>query len=373
MPDIEDIKRQLLGGVPEKAEANPVAKIIRGLEKTAEPQVISRQRADGSRINVLRNFDGSESSERAGSVEHPLLNRGRPTLIPFINQETGLEMTAEEGIQAAIDSGLQYPAFDTNEEATVFATERSRNGSRLTQGDLGQPRFPGQIEILRGEGLEDDRTEEDKKFAIPGRAIEQAGRTKQIDRVSLFSLTPDEILETIGERDFAGKVDATLASGMQSFTKGLSSAPLKALAIAQKTFDDFRADNHKFRKKPIEEYMLFTAAKKIEKGIEGLYPLDPREEGKLNTDFGGAVGSLGAFLFAGGVTKAATGIPTVTAGMVGLTGAAQEGGALFDEARAAGISEEEQKEVFWLGARLELSRSSASRWLRSGSSPWATR
>lgn len=65
---------------------------------------------------TFTNPDGRVSSVRSGSVEDSRLNQGRPTLIPFLWD--GKIVGTKEAIKRAIDSGQQWPSFDSNEDAT---------------------------------------------------------------------------------------------------------------------------------------------------------------------------------------------------------------------------------------------------------------
>ena len=102
----------------------------------------------------VQNANGSESTERTIGVNHPNLNNGRPTLIPTIYKEGGKivqysSMTAtgevscsrkqqDGAVKAAIASGKKYPDFDTHEQATEFAIQRSRTGGVSKHGPLGK-------------------------------------------------------------------------------------------------------------------------------------------------------------------------------------------------------------------------------------------
>ena len=102
----------------------------------------------------LQNKNGSKSTERTISVNHPDLNGGRPTLIPTIYVDGGKivehsSMTAtgeidvsrdqeEAATRAAIASGMKYPDFDDHDKATKFAIQRSKTGGVSKHGSLGK-------------------------------------------------------------------------------------------------------------------------------------------------------------------------------------------------------------------------------------------
>lgn len=65
----------------------------------------------------ILNPNGSMSTIRSGSVQHPKLNGGKPTLIPFIWD--GQEVDQDTAVRLAIKSGKKWPAFKNNEEATM--------------------------------------------------------------------------------------------------------------------------------------------------------------------------------------------------------------------------------------------------------------
>jgi hypothetical protein len=84
----------------------------------------------------IRNPDGTFSSERTISVEVQELNSGKPTLIPTIVR--GKQVSNQEAIGFAVQSGLEFPGFDSNAEADAFAKRRSDSGALLAHGPLGR-------------------------------------------------------------------------------------------------------------------------------------------------------------------------------------------------------------------------------------------
>lgn len=75
--------------------------------------------------SYLVNEDGSISTVRSGSVEDERLNGGRPTLIPFVWD--GRVADPDEAIEFAVKSGVEWPAFDTNEAATAASKSVSED------------------------------------------------------------------------------------------------------------------------------------------------------------------------------------------------------------------------------------------------------
>lgn len=107
-----------LGGAP-PAETAPRASGLGTTPSVADPMGPLRQHATNNirAGTVLRNEDGSTSTVRSGSVSDQRLNGGRPTLIPFIWE--GKLVSQKEAVRRAVESGQQWPAFDSNEAATV--------------------------------------------------------------------------------------------------------------------------------------------------------------------------------------------------------------------------------------------------------------
>lgn len=90
------------------------------------------------KVVKVRNPDGSFSSERTISVSTSALNKGRETLIPTL--VAGQQLSQRDAINFAVKSKLTYPSFDSPEEATRFAHERSKTGGATAHGFLGQER-----------------------------------------------------------------------------------------------------------------------------------------------------------------------------------------------------------------------------------------
>ncbi len=104
------------------------------------------------RIVVVKNPDGSHSSEVTITVEAAELNDGRPTLIP--SMISGKQLSVDEAIHHAIRSGLRYPSFSSNAEASKFAMQRSETGAATTHGFLGKKVIMAhKTPLVRGEKL----------------------------------------------------------------------------------------------------------------------------------------------------------------------------------------------------------------------------
>ena len=72
----------------------------------------------------VRNEDGSFSTVRSGSVNYPWLNGGKTTLIPFVWNGKIIN-NPDVAAEYALESGMQWPVFETQEEATKASKELS--------------------------------------------------------------------------------------------------------------------------------------------------------------------------------------------------------------------------------------------------------
>jgi hypothetical protein len=70
----------------------------------------------------------NNSSVLSGSVQDERLNGGRPTLIPFLYD--GRVVDGAEAVERALASKRVWPAFDTNDEATVASKKISNRLGR---------------------------------------------------------------------------------------------------------------------------------------------------------------------------------------------------------------------------------------------------
>lgn len=96
------------------------------------------------RVRVVKNADGTYSSERTIGVSTGALNKGRETVIPTLIG--GKQLSAEEAIRVAIKSGLKYPGFDSVKKAKEYAARRTKAGGSTTQGFLGIPKMAARKE-----------------------------------------------------------------------------------------------------------------------------------------------------------------------------------------------------------------------------------
>lgn len=82
--------------------------------------------------NQISGNTKDNSSVKSGSVEDARLNDGKPTLIPFVYDGRILEGPdgQREAVDRAVDSGIVYPAFDTNDAATAASIKLSKRLGR---------------------------------------------------------------------------------------------------------------------------------------------------------------------------------------------------------------------------------------------------
>jgi hypothetical protein len=109
---VPDITEQLRARIDKRTKATTLNTQL-GLENlkrhSFENQVSGRGRGN--------------SSVLSGSVEDPRLNGGKPTLVPFLYE--GRVVEGAEAVDRAVASGRVWPAFNTNDEATVASKKLS--------------------------------------------------------------------------------------------------------------------------------------------------------------------------------------------------------------------------------------------------------
>ena len=93
--------------------------VSRGVIRGAEPKT-----HDG--FPARKNADGSISTEVSITVTDPRLNDGKPTNIPSL--WGGKELSEDESVTKALESGKTYPSFDTIPKAVDAAKKRSDAG-----------------------------------------------------------------------------------------------------------------------------------------------------------------------------------------------------------------------------------------------------
>lgn len=143
-------------------------------------------------VVLLKNPDGTVSSELTITVEATELNSGRPTLIPTIVD--GKRLSDNEAIKRAIRSGRSYPSFGSIAEAGRFARERSRKGGAGTQGLLGKIMAHAKEPLTRGT----------KKG---GSELTERGKTKLHAQI----VRAERIMRVEGKRKSTGEVYRTAA------------------------------------------------------------------------------------------------------------------------------------------------------------------
>ena len=108
----------------QKNNAEDFAKLMRPLQEHSEANVKSGGTVDFGGGNI--------GSVQSGSVQDSRLNNGKPTLIPFI--WNGKKVSGKEAIERAVKSGVKWPVFDTNEQATEASIQLS-NSLGLSKND----------------------------------------------------------------------------------------------------------------------------------------------------------------------------------------------------------------------------------------------
>lgn len=115
----------MIGGTVARNRAAFTEK-IRPLKKHSDQSVATGNTVDFGNGNI--------GSVQSGSVQDSRLNNGKPTLIPFIWD--GKKVSDKEAIQRSLDSGIKWPVFKTDEEATEASTRLSN--SLGVDDDIGE-------------------------------------------------------------------------------------------------------------------------------------------------------------------------------------------------------------------------------------------
>lgn len=82
----------------------------------------------------VANPDGSFSTVRSGSVNHPGLNGGKTTLIPFVWDGKVID-DPDMAAEMAIQSGARWPSFESHEEATRASKDLSNSLRELIEAE----------------------------------------------------------------------------------------------------------------------------------------------------------------------------------------------------------------------------------------------
>jgi hypothetical protein len=294
----------------------------------------------------VQNPDGSMSSEKTISVEVDELNGGRITLLPSI--VAGQQLSDEEAIRHALRSGLQYPSFDSHEEANAFAAARSKRGGATSQGFLGQA-TPEPVEPI-----------DDWLAAAGGSATTQVGpQAATIDDWLHEQLgesqSPAEFRERyITESMPDGGVTQRVLDAASNFAREALTVPAditKAIAVLGTEISDslvWRAavghDPGLVPEAYAEDFAIYRAAEAFDDYMNERLPPDPRfREEWLANQIPSALGQTTALLASGAVSK----FPTVA---VALTGAAIEAQAQYETATPEmGATKADRQTAFWLG------------------------
>jgi hypothetical protein len=88
----------------------------------------------------VQNPNGSWSSEITGTVSHPELNGGKPTLVPTLWLIDGKPVRVDEDTAAelAVRSGLKFRSYETEQEAEAASIARENGWQSLQPQQAGQ-------------------------------------------------------------------------------------------------------------------------------------------------------------------------------------------------------------------------------------------
>ncbi len=91
----------------------------------------------------IKNPDGAWSSEITGTIEqgqHPQLNGGKATIVPTLWIVKGVPTRVDEDTAAAyaVQSGLPFRSFDSNEAAETFSQQREDIWQTMGPEDAGK-------------------------------------------------------------------------------------------------------------------------------------------------------------------------------------------------------------------------------------------
>jgi hypothetical protein len=145
-----------------------------------------------------------------------------------------------------------------------------------------------------------------------------------------------QAIDILGDPTIVDTVLNMADQARAEFERGLTSTPLKAIAIGARALALRFGDD-----KDLEQYATWAMGDAIDKYIAAKYPGDPRLRGSFSETLGKGAGSMAAF----GPVGAAGGTAAIA-----LHGAAMEGVPQFEAARAAGVSRDDQEAAAFWGA-----------------------
>lgn len=139
---------KFLGGAQQAPAAGPPAAVTDGnvlsgelhLDPSIAPKVppgAARPFAPGE---AIKNPDGSWSSEISVTVTNPILNAGKPTVIPslWLVDGNAVQVNEDTAARYAVQSGLKFQSFDTMAAAEKFATDRETKWQGLDTSSAKQ-------------------------------------------------------------------------------------------------------------------------------------------------------------------------------------------------------------------------------------------
>jgi len=156
-----------------------------------EDSLVAASERAHRRSATIQNEDGSVSSIRSISVEDERLNDGKPTLIPSIWE--GKQLSAGAAVGRAVDSAIEWPSYDTNEQATAASKRISGNleGMREESARKRQERDKMTVYTLgREQWMQDERGIATPKRKDQEERIQDLGRA--MGRFLEHGATPED-------------------------------------------------------------------------------------------------------------------------------------------------------------------------------------
>lgn len=161
---------------------------------------------------IVRNPDGSVSTERTITVTDPLLNGGKPTVIP--SMFNGVQVSQEEAIKRIVQAGGKdpetgelLPVFSTIEEAERGAQARhiqqekeTQVASREASSLPAAPKF-GEISLPAARTLE-DYTKQEQRRAYTTLAPTLRNTAKGREKLGVALRDAETKAQTLYDRDF---------------------------------------------------------------------------------------------------------------------------------------------------------------------------
>lgn len=179
--------------------------------------------------------DGMIASVRSGSVEDPRLNNGKPTLIPFLWD--GKVLSPREATDRAVASGVKWPEFNTNEEATVASKQISSTlGIKQVDPEI-QKLVEKVIEAANGKPLKISITEQRAKQEQLEQIIRQLATSGALQQQSPGVQSP-----TSNGGQTTGQVSKTKGGTGSGVSESAPAVTVEDLAGIQKSIEKLSSD-----------------------------------------------------------------------------------------------------------------------------------